>query len=605
MKPPRYTRFQQIVIGQLKSARRDISLALFCIIGSTGAALLAPWPMKLIFDQVLLGKPVPDYLEPLAGVLQGERATALALLALVLVGIALVSGIFAFYQMFLTSRIGYTMVYSLRSALFDHLQRLSLSFHNRARTGELLNKVTSDTNILKDVYAESALTFLTSVLTITGMFVIMFALEWKLALLVLATFPVLFLSLFHVLKQVRKSAKRQRRNEGKVASRIGELLMSVPLVQAFGRERFERERFDSETAESMEESIRTARREAAASRLVEIVSAAGVAVAVLYGGYRVLEGAMTPGDLLVFVAYIREIYKPVRTVARISARTSKASVSAERISEILEIEPEITDAPDAVAAGQLAGEIVFENVTFGYQPDKPILRDVSFRIPRGKLVALVGASGAGKSTIANLILRLYDPSQGRVLIDGEDVRRYLRESLRQEIGVVLQDTILFGTTVRENIAYGKPDATDEEIRQAAREVHADDFIERLPEGYDEVLGEGGGTISGGQRQRICLARALIKRPSILIMDEPTSAVDADSEALIRDAVRHLQQGKTTLLIAHQLYSVQDADWILVLKDGSVVEQGTHDDLLRRGGYYCELFRLGEIKAGEQSLAAAS
>ncbi len=594
---PNRTRFRHIVLEQLKRSRWDIARALLCIVGSTGMALVAPWPMKIIFDQVLLGKPVPDYLEPLAGLLQGERAAALAVLALALVVIALASGIFAFYQVFLTSRIGYTMVNALRGELFDHLQRLSLSFHNRARTGELLNKVTSDTNMLKDVFAESALTFLTSALTISGMFVVMFALEWKLALVVLATFPVLFLTLFHVLKQVRKSVRRQRRNEGKVASRIGELLMSVPLVQAFGRERFERERFESETAESMEESIRTARREAAASRLVEVVSTAGVAVAVLYGGYRVLDGAMTPGDLLVFVAYIREIYKPVRTVARLSARTSRAAVSAERISEILEIEPEITDLPDAIEARNLRGEIEFRNVSFGYEPGKPILKNISFHLPAGRRIALVGASGAGKSTIANLILRLYDTTEGSVLIDGWDVRRYQRESLRHEIGVVLQDTILFGTTVRENIAYGKPDATDEEIRQAAREVHADDFIERLPDGYDEVLGEGGSTISGGQRQRICLARALVKRPSILIMDEPTSAVDADSEALIRDAVRHLQQDKTTLLIAHQLQSVQDADWILVLKDGSVVEQGSHEELLRRGGYYCELFRIAAETEG--------
>jgi ABC-type multidrug transport system fused ATPase/permease subunit len=602
MRPATRTRFQQIVRAQLKRARGDLALAVLCILGTTVAALLAPWPMKLIFDQVLLGKPLPEYLSPVAGVMGHGPAVALAVLAAALVVVALASAVFAFYQMFLTSRIGYRMVYALRSELFDHLQRLSLSFHNRSRTGELLNKVTSDTNILKDVYAESALTFLTSTLTIGSMFVVMFSLDWKLALVVLATFPVLFFTLFHVLKAVRKSARRQRRNEGKVASRIGELLMSVPLVQAFGRESYERERFESETAESMEESIRTARREAAATRLVDLVSAAGTAVGVLVGGYRVLDGAMTPGDLLVFVAYIREIYKPVRTMARISARFSKATVSAERISEILEIEPEITDAPDAVEAHGLRGEIVFDNVSFGYEPGKPILRDVSFRIPAGRRVALVGASGAGKSTIANLILRLYDTTGGRVLVDGVDVRRYRRESLRREIGVVLQDTILFGTTIRENIAYGKPEATDEEIEQAAREVHAHEFIASLPDGYDEELGEGGGTLSGGQRQRISLARALVKRPAILIMDEPTSAVDADAEALIRQAVHHLQEGKTTLLIAHQLYSVQGADWILVLKDGGIVEQGTHADLAALGGYYCELFRIAPSPGGRAAAA---
>jgi ABC-type multidrug transport system fused ATPase/permease subunit len=292
------------------------------------------------------------------------------------------------------------------------------------------------------------------------------------------------------------------------------------------------------------------------------------------------------------------MYKPVKTMARLSARMSKATASAERINEILEIEPEIRDAPDAIEARELRGEIVFEHVSFGYEPDKPILNDVSFRIPAGMRVALVGSSGAGKSTLANLILRLYDSTAGTVLIDGTDVRRYQRESLRREIGVVLQDTLLFGTSIRENICYGKPDATEEEMIAAAREVHAHDFISKLPNGYDEVLGEGGATISGGQRQRLCLARALVKQPSILIMDEPTSAVDAESEGLIRAAVRRVQAGKTMLLIAHQLYSVQDADFILVLKGGRIVEQGTHAELTARGGYYCELFGLDAPRGGQ-------
>jgi len=329
------------------------------------------------------------------------------------------------------------------------------------------------------------------------------------------------------------------------------------------------------------------------------MTAVGTAVVVVFGGLQVLRGHMTPGDLLVFVSYVTNMYKPVKTMARLSSRMSKATVSAERINEILEIEPEIRDDPDAVEARRLRGDIRFENVSFGYEGGKSILNNVSFHIPAGKRVALVGASGAGKSTIANLIIRLYDATAGRVLIDGIDVRKYQRESLRREVGVVLQDSILFGTTVRENLTYGKPDATDEEIEAAARQVHAHEFIAALPDGYDEVLGEGAATISGGQRQRLCLARALVKQPSILIMDEPTSAVDAESESLIRDAVGRVQEGKTMLLIAHQLYSVEDADHILVLKDGGIVEQGTHGELAARGGYYCELFRL----EGPPALAA--
>ncbi len=591
LRRPSRARFNQIVFGHLKKVRWQIAAGLACIAGTTAMALLAPWPLKLIFDHILLDKPWPAAFQPLLAALPAGEVPMLAAFAVSLVGIALFTGLFAYYQQFITSRIGFQIVHTLRGELFEHLQRLSLSFHNRARTGELMSKITSDTNLLKDVYGEYLLTFGTHILTVTGMMVVLFAIEWRLGLVVAASFPVLFVLLFHVLRRVKRSARRQRSNEGALASRVGEILGAVSLVQAFGRERYERARFDEESAQSMEESIRTARMEAAATRLVEVVTAVGTAIVAVFGGLQVIAGRMTPGDLLVFVSYVTGMYKPVKNMSRLSARMSKASVSADRIGEILEVEPEVRDAPDAIPARGLRGEIRFEHVTFGYEGDAPILRDVSFTIPAGKRVALVGASGAGKSTIANLIVRLYDASAGRVTIDGVDVRKYQRESLRREIGMVLQDTLLFGTTVRENIAYGKPDATDAEIEAAARQVHAHDFIMSLPEGYDEVLGEGGGTVSGGQRQRICLARALVKQPSILIMDEPTSAVDADSEALIRDAVHSAQAGKTTLVIAHQLYSVRDADWILVLRDGRIVEQGTHETLAARGGYYCELFRV--------------
>lgn len=590
--------FNRIVLGHLRDEKRNIALGVVCIVGVTLMTLAAPWPMKFIFDQILLAKPLPEGWGWMAGLFQAGGVTALVVLALTLVAIAFATGFFSYYQQFLTSRIGFQIVYLLRGELFDHLQRLSLSFHNRARTGELMSKITADTNTLRDVYAESALVFSTQFFSVAGMLVVLMLIDWKLGLVTMGSFPVLFGLLFVVLRRVKKSARKQRSNEGRLASRVGEMLSAVYLVQAFGRERFERERFDEESAQTMAESIRTVRMEAAATRLVEVVTAVGTAIVVLFGGIQALRGRVTPGDLLVFVSYVTTMYKPVKNMARLSARMSKASVSAERINEILEIEPEISDAPDAIEARGLKGDIRFEHVSFAYEPGKPILDDVSFHIPAGKRVALVGSSGAGKSTIANLILRLYDASSGTVLIDGTDVRRFQRESLRREVGVVLQDTILFGTTIRENICYGKPEASDEEIEHAARQVHAHDFISKLPDGYDEVLGEGGATISGGQRQRICLARALVKQPSILIMDEPTSAVDADSEALIRDAVRRVQEGKTMLLVAHQLYSVQDADLILVLRGGKIVEQGTHHELAARGGYYCELFRLGGTAAAK-------
>jgi ATP-binding cassette, subfamily B, bacterial len=598
----RRSRFNQIVIGHLLEVKGELGLGLLCILGSSAMALLAPWPLKMIFDHLLLAKPLPPKFAYFSGLIHGDTVTALAVLSAALVVIALGTGFFTYFQQFITSRVGYQIVYKLRGELFEHLQRLSLSFHNRARTGELMSKVTADTNTLKDVYAEYLLTQLTHSLTVGGMVVVLLFVDWKLGLIVLASFPVLFFSLFRVLRQVKSSARKQRSNEGQLASRVGEMLSAVSLVQAFGRERYERERFDEESAQSMEESIRSARMEAAGNRLIEVVAAFGTAIVVVFGGLQVLRGHMTPGDLLVFVSYVTNMYKPVRTMARLASRMFRATASAERINEILEIEPEILDAPDAIEARGLRGDIRFENVSFGYEADRPILNNVSFHIPAGKRVALVGASGAGKSTIANLIIRLYDAAAGRVLIDGVDVRRYQRESLRREVGVVLQDTILFGTTIRENIAYGKPDASDREIEHAARQVHAHEFIAKLENGYDEVLGEGGATLSGGQRQRLCLARALVKHPSVLIMDEPTSAVDAESEALIRDAVRRVQEGKTMLLVAHQLYSVQDADLILVLRGGRIVEQGTHEELAARGGYYCELFQLDAPHLPEALLA---
>lgn len=588
---PTKSRFKQIVFAHLHRVRGSIFAAIVCILGSTLTSLIVPWPMKLIFDHVLLNHPLPEHLAAAQSFLHGGSEQALWILCGSMVVIALFKGVFSYYQLFLTSRIGYLLVYTLRSELFDHLQRLSLAFHSSTPSGELLNKVTSDTNTLKDVYADSALTFTTHVLTVLGMFAIMFSLSVKLSLIVLASFPVLCLSIVMIYSRVKRSARKQRHNEGRLASRVSELLNAVPLVQTYGMEDYERERFDVESSQSMTESVRTARIEAGATRMIEIISAIGTGIVVLFGCMQVFAGVLTPGDVLVFSAYIAQMYQPIRQITRLSTRFSKASVSIERISEILDTEPEIQDPPNAVIAKGLRGEIEFSKVSFGYPAGKPILRDISFHIQPGERVALVGASGAGKSTIARLLIRLYDPQCGSVRIDGIEVDRYQRAALRREIGVVLQDSILFGTSIRENIGYGSPDATLEDIEAAARMVHADEFIRNLPEGYDTVLGESGGNLSGGQRQRLCLARALLRQSSILILDEPTSAVDAQSQALIRDAIDSLHGGKTVLVIAHQFHTIRNFDRILVLKQGVIVEQGSHEALMRMGGHYHELYKL--------------
>ncbi|KWK74589.1 ABC transporter ATP-binding protein [Burkholderia ubonensis] len=587
----RLSPFHRIVVGHLLAARVQLALGLFCLAGSSAMALLEPWPLKIVVDYLLLDKPLPHRFTFLSGLLRGDPVTALAVLGAALVVIVMGTGSFAYGQQFITFRIGYQLIYKLRSEVFDHLQRLPLSYHSKTRAGELMNKLTQDTTALRDMYTDYLLSLVSNVLTVAGMMGVMLMLDWRLALVVLTTFPLLSTTLFYVQRRVKVAMRKQRSREGNLASRLGEMLGAVPLVQAFGRERHERARFDEESAKFTEEGIRAIRIERAGARLVNVITAAGSAAVLVFGGMQALRGRMTPGDLLVFLTYVQHMYKPVRTMARLSARVAKASASIERINEVLETVPDIQDAADAIEARELQGDIRFEAVSFVYEPGKPVLDKVSFHIPAGRRVALVGASGAGKSTIANLLVRLCDVTEGRILVDGVDVRRYTRESLRRAVGVVFQDSLLFGTTIRENIAYGKADATDEEIEEAVRQAHAEQIITALPNGYDELLGEGGATLSGGQRQRLCLARALVRQPAILVLDEPTSSVDTESEALIRETLQRSHAGKTLILVAHTLYTVRDADLILVLQGGRIVEQGTHEELVSRGGQYCELFQI--------------
>jgi ATP-binding cassette, subfamily B, bacterial len=596
MKKIARTRFRQVIFGYLREAKASLALAALCTLGVTLTELLKPWPLKIIFDYVLLGKALPGYLAFMRGLLDSGRTTFLVTMAGAMVVMAVLIGVFTYLQVYVTSRIGNELVYTLRRTLFAHLQRLSLSFHNRTRSGEHMTKIVSDTNTLKDVFAESALTGSSHILTFVGMFAVMFFLDWHLGLVVFATLPLLGGTLYYRYRAAKASSRRQRKREAVIATRISEVMSTVPLVQAFGRERHEQERFEVESSEFLEESIRNARIEAVATRSVVVIGALGTAAVVLVGSLQVLAGRMTPGDLLLFTAYVQSMYKPVRNLARLSNKYSKATVSAERISEILEVEPEIQDAPDAVDASELAGEVVFEDVSFDYGDDESVLKDLSFAVRPGQRVALVGASGAGKSTLVSLILRLYQPQEGSIRIDGVNIRDYKLKSLRRQIGIVLQDSVLFGATIRENIAYGRLDATDEEIEVAARAANAHEFIVRLEDGYDTVLGERGDTLSGGQRQRIAIARAVIRDARVLILDEPMTGLDVESEARIQEALDRLMVGRTSFLITHDLHAVANADLVLLLEGGRVVEQGHHDELLERSTRYR---RLHDLKTGRR------
>jgi ATP-binding cassette, subfamily B, bacterial len=598
-KEPR--RFREIVGGYLREAKGSLLLAALSMLGLTLTELAKPWPLKVIMDNILLGKPLPPYLSFAGGLFGGGEVLALAVFSLGILLIALLVAVFAYLQVYITSRIGNELVYTLRRSLFSHMQRLSLSFHNRTRSGELMTKIVSDTNTLNDVFAEAALVFTSQALTFVGMFAIMFFLNWKLALVVLVTVPMFAGTIFYCYRRAKTSSRAQRKKEEEIATRISEVMTTVPLVQAFGRERYEEERFEAESAEHLQETIRNARIEAVMTRAVTVIGALGTAAVVFYGAMQVLASSLTPGDLLIFTAYTQSMFKPVRNLAKLSTRFSKASVGAERISGILEIEPGIQDKPDAIDVPTLRGAVSFENVSFDYADDADgVLRDVSFTANPGQRVALVGASGAGKSTLISLILRLYEPREGAIFVDGIDIRDYKRRSLRRQIGIVLQDSVLFGATVRENIAYGRLDATQEEIEAAAKAANAHEFITRLDSGYDTVIGERGDTLSGGQRQRIAIARAVIRNAPVLILDEPMTGLDAESEARVQEALDRLMAGRTSFLITHDLHAVSGADLVLLLEDGRIVEQGSHAELISRSLRYRRLHKLktGRHEAGE-------
>ncbi len=582
-------KLKQIIRGHLLGVKGKLCLAAFCLIGVTATQLLAPWPLKIILDYILLEHTLPPSLTFLTSFFQSGTVLPLLVVSSFIALLAILGGGLSYFQIYTTTKIGHELVYVLRRELFAHLQRLSLSFHNQTQSGEILTKFSGDTTTLKDAFTDWSLKAFSHILMFFGMFIIMLTLSWELTLIVLITLPLLGVVLFSLNRRIMVSVKDQRRQEGKITSRINEVLSSISLVQAFGREGYEEGRLETESAQNLKAGIRTARTTAAVTTVVALVSAVGTAGTVFFGAWQVSKGRMYPGDLLIFVAYVRSFFKPIRDLGKLSARYVKASVSAKRVAEMLEIEPEIQEAPGAQVARNLRGDIVFDNVSFGYQENRKILKHVSFHIHAGQRVALVGASGAGKSTIVSLLLRLYDPHQGSIGIDKVDITHYQRESLRHQIGIVLQDTVLFGASIEENISYGKPDATGEEVEAAARQAQAHDFIMTLPDGYETIVGEKGSTLSGGQRQRICLARAFIKRPSLLILDEPTSAIDPISASLIREAITTVQHGKTTLFIAHQFFSMNQFDQILVLHNGQIVEHGSHKELLDQKGYYSDLY----------------
>ena len=523
-----------------------MALAVVAVLGETSADLLTPWPLKIVLDYVLQSKHMPDWLASIVHRVAGNSQFAVLNAAVIAVAvIAVIGAVSTYAEKYLTTSVGQYVTHDLRRTLYHHIHRLSLSQHDESRTGDLISRVTSDIEAIQSFITSAMLGIVVDVFTIVGMIGVMFYINWKFTLIALSVVPPLFLVVYFYTRRIKQSSREVRKKESELVSVVQEVLSSIRVVQAFAREEYEQKRFESYSLENVETALRARALKAKLAPLVDVIVAVGTCLVLGYGARIVLAGQISAGSLVVFVLYLSNMYKPMRDLSKMTDTISKAAIGYERIKEVLETESVIRDLPRARRAPRFRGAVDFDHVSFSYQRDVPVLNDVSFSIPPGKSAAFVGPTGAGKTTIISLIARFYDPTSGRVLIDGKDIRSYKIRSLRQQMSFVLQDTLLFRAPLWQNIAYGNPEAKRSEIIRAAELANAHEFIEKLPDGYDTVAAERGATFSGGQRQRIAIARAILRKSPILILDEPTSNLDAASEQLVIEALDRLMEGKTT------------------------------------------------------------
>ena len=576
----------------LRPYRGWITIIVLAMLIETAMSLAAPWPLKVILDNVVGNHKAPEWLAPFRSSLLGGNKMELAALAGILtVIIAALGAVATYIDNYYTESVGQWVAHDLRLRVYSHLQHLSLGFYDSHQTGALLSTITDDIKTIQNFASSSTLDIFTDFLTIVGMFGIMLWLEFDFALIAVALTPFLLLFVARLNRAVKRATHEVRHHQSDIVAVVQQGLESIRVVEAFGRQDLEKSRLYDVSQATVDAALKARRVKSLLSPGVNIVVALCTGFVLWRGTALVLADVMTVGSLTVFLAYLSKFFKPVQDLAKMSNTLAQTAVAMERVQTILDTQATVPERPNAHTPGALKGGVTFDHVVFGYDPAVPVLRNMSFSIAPGQLVGVVGATGGGKSTVVSLIPRFYDPGAGQVKIDGVDLRDYKLEGLRSQIGFVLQDTVLFRGTVRDNIAYGRPDASEDEIVAAAKLANADEFIVRMPKGYDSLVGERGLTLSGGQRQRIGIARAIIRNAPILILDEPTAALDTESEKLVIDALERLMKGRTVITIAHRLSTIRDAHKIMVLKDGVVAEEGTHDELVARGGFYAELYRV--------------
>ena len=586
---------------QIRKHRLLIVGSWTALLAEVALRLLEPWPLKVVFDTLFAkGR---QYKVSLFDIF--DPVLLLTMAAIALVTITALRALAAYWNTIGFAKLGNRVLTQVRSQLYRHIQYLSLSFHTTARTGDLVVRVISDVGMLQDVVVTAFLPMLAKLFILAGMIGLMLHMNWRLALVALAALPFFWLRTVTLGRRIREVARQQRQREGLMAATAAESIGAIKTVQALSLEGSFEKVFAAQNEKNLKQDMKGKRLAASLERSVDVLTAVAGALVLWYGARLVMFKELTPGDLLVFLAYLKNSFRPIQDFAKYTGRLGKASAAGERILDLLERVPEVRDLPGASKAPPLRGEVRFQNVSFSYEGGQRVLEGIDLTVPAGQSVALVGPSGGGKSTLMALILRLYDPVEGRVLLDARDIREFTLESLRAQIGVVLQDNLLFAASVRENIAQGAPTAPLEDIQAAARLANAHDFIEAMPQGYETVLGERGVTLSQGQRQRIAIARAAIRKAPILILDEPTAALDRKNEQTVLEALDRLNQSRTTFIITHNLQHALGADLILYLEAGRILERGTHEELMRANGHYAGMFRLQAQTRQVEQLHAAT